>query len=191
VAACYTPPEPACGFICGPEDACPADYTCQSDHRCHRTPPEPACGFICGPEDACPADYTCQSDHRCHRNASPQMTCGPVDAALDTLLDADTTAPTVTTTPPDGATGVPTSNDVIAWFSEPVVGVDGTSFALVQEGVGVIASLVTEMDPTSYLLLPQSALPANARFTIVLQSSIADLAGNHLAPTSSQFMTGS
>lgn len=35
--ACYTPPEPACGFICGPQGECPADYTCAAaDRRCHR-----------------------------------------------------------------------------------------------------------------------------------------------------------
>jgi len=36
LAACYSPPEPDCGFTCGPSNACPADYTCASDHICHR-----------------------------------------------------------------------------------------------------------------------------------------------------------
>jgi hypothetical protein len=45
-AACYTPPEPACGFVCGPNGACPPDYTCAaSDHRCHL--------------DSAPATLTC------------------------------------------------------------------------------------------------------------------------------------
>ncbi|HET9625505.1 MAG TPA: hypothetical protein VFP84_29260 [Kofleriaceae bacterium] len=42
LAACYDVPEPDCGFVCGPDDrgtghtACPDDYTCAADHRCHR-----------------------------------------------------------------------------------------------------------------------------------------------------------
>ena len=36
LAACYSPPEPDCGFVCGPENTCPADYTCAADRHCHR-----------------------------------------------------------------------------------------------------------------------------------------------------------
>jgi hypothetical protein len=36
--SCYGAPEPACGFICGSDGACPDDYTCHSDdRRCHLT----------------------------------------------------------------------------------------------------------------------------------------------------------
>ena len=42
VSACYAPPEPDCGFICGPSGACPTDYTCNStDNRCHRNGSSP------------------------------------------------------------------------------------------------------------------------------------------------------
>jgi hypothetical protein len=34
-AACYSPYEPVCGFVCGTGGACPADYTCASDNVCH------------------------------------------------------------------------------------------------------------------------------------------------------------
>ncbi|MBV8756639.1 MAG: Ig-like domain-containing protein [Deltaproteobacteria bacterium] len=37
LAGCYSPPEPDCGFACGPGGACPADYSCASDHVCHHT----------------------------------------------------------------------------------------------------------------------------------------------------------
>jgi hypothetical protein len=41
-AGCYEPPEPDCAFSCGPGDACPDDYACAADHRCHRNgAPEP------------------------------------------------------------------------------------------------------------------------------------------------------
>lgn len=36
LAGCYSPPEPDCGFVCGPGGACPAGYTCAGDHQCHR-----------------------------------------------------------------------------------------------------------------------------------------------------------
>lgn len=54
-AGCYSPPEPDCGFVCGPGGACPTDYTCASDHHCH------------------------------HNGAAASLTCGPppVDAAPD------------------------------------------------------------------------------------------------------------
>ncbi len=37
LAGCYSPPEPDCGFTCGPGGTCPADYSCAADHICHRT----------------------------------------------------------------------------------------------------------------------------------------------------------
>ena len=40
--ACYSPPEPDCGFVCGPGGACPDDYTCASDNICHRNGTDPA-----------------------------------------------------------------------------------------------------------------------------------------------------
>jgi hypothetical protein len=46
VSACYNPPEPDCGFVCGPGGACPMDYTCASDNVCHRNGASPtlSCG---------------------------------------------------------------------------------------------------------------------------------------------------
>jgi len=45
LAGCYSPPEPDCGFACGPSGACPADYTCAADHVCHRN--GAAAGLTC------------------------------------------------------------------------------------------------------------------------------------------------
>ena len=59
--ACYRPPEPDCGFVCGPGGACPADYTCGRDKRCHR--------------DGTPASLVCDVD-------------AGVDAARDAAADA-------------------------------------------------------------------------------------------------------
>jgi hypothetical protein len=45
-AGCYSAPEPDCGFACGPNNACPADYACAADRHCHRngTPDSLVCG---------------------------------------------------------------------------------------------------------------------------------------------------
>ncbi|HTR49321.1 MAG TPA: hypothetical protein VMJ10_01360 [Kofleriaceae bacterium] len=45
--ACYTAPEPDCGFVCGSGGACPDDYTCMADNICHR--------------NGSPTDLTCPS----------------------------------------------------------------------------------------------------------------------------------
>ena len=50
VVACYDLPRPDCGFGCGANHACPDDYTCASDHYCHRIG-APA-SLVCGPPDA-------------------------------------------------------------------------------------------------------------------------------------------
>src|SRR5258707_15188512 len=43
---CYSPPHPACGFICGTSGQCPADYTCNGiDNVCHLNGSAP--GMIC------------------------------------------------------------------------------------------------------------------------------------------------
>jgi hypothetical protein len=52
MAGCYDAPRPECGFRCGPSAACPDDYTCASDSRCHRNgaPPD----MVCESPDAMP-----------------------------------------------------------------------------------------------------------------------------------------
>lgn len=45
LSACYSPPEPDCGFVCGSGGSCPDGYTCASDNVCHRngTPASLSC----------------------------------------------------------------------------------------------------------------------------------------------------
>ncbi len=35
IAGCYRAPQPACGFVCGTNGACPDNYSCEADNRCH------------------------------------------------------------------------------------------------------------------------------------------------------------
>ena len=49
--ACYDVPQPQCGFRCGPDGACPEDYTCSpADGRCHLDG-SPA-SLVCAASDA-------------------------------------------------------------------------------------------------------------------------------------------
>lgn len=84
VAACYDVPRPACGFVCGPDGACPDDYTCANDRYCHRNgaPDDLVCRTVDAalPIDAAPDAAPDAGD------AAPD---GPADAALaDAELDA-------------------------------------------------------------------------------------------------------
>jgi hypothetical protein len=50
LAGCYSPPEPECGFVCGPHNACPADYFCADDRHCHKY--GTLSSLVCGTPDA-------------------------------------------------------------------------------------------------------------------------------------------
>ncbi len=76
IASCYSLPEPQCGFLCGPNGACPADYTCAPDHHCHKNgSPE---SLVCGTPDAAV-------------DAPPDT--ASADASTDAAADATTDAP--------------------------------------------------------------------------------------------------
>ena len=79
--SCYNPKLPQCGFICGPGGACPEDYACASDNRCHLngSPSD----LVCGPPLDAPI-------------ARPDAA---IDAPIDAPIDADIDAPI--DSPPD------------------------------------------------------------------------------------------
>jgi hypothetical protein len=165
LAACYSPAQPDCGFVCGPGGACPSDYACAADGVCHRI--------------GAPANLTCAVDAR-------PDTPRPIDAPP---ADADVTPPQVLATDPvSGATNVPTSATVRVQFSEPVTNVGTTTFALESSGTP-IAGTVTEIDPFNYQFAPTSPLPAGAPIDITLYSAIQDGSGNALATYGFSFTT--
>jgi hypothetical protein len=84
ITACYEIPRPACGFLCGPGDACPDGYSCAGDMYCHRndTPPDLTCTR---PDAPLPADAT-GADARATADAA--IDAGE-DAAPDALIDAE------------------------------------------------------------------------------------------------------
>ena len=103
---------------------------------------------------------------------------------------ADTVAPTVRIDPADGATGVGVGSRVTATFSEPVHGVDGTTFTLTPAGgTTPIEAAVTQDTGNRWILDPVSDLTAGISYTAALSSTIADGSGNALGPASATFTT--
>jgi len=95
VTACYEVPRPDCGFICGPEDACPDGYTCAGDHRCRRIG-APAMLVCPNPDANLPDGRDAAIDVRSEAlpDAVPDATPdAPPDATPDAPLDAMPDAP--------------------------------------------------------------------------------------------------
>jgi hypothetical protein len=70
LVGCYTLPEPACGFECGSDGACPTEYSCAADNRCHL--------------NGSPTDLVCVIPDAAI-DAAPDA---PIDAARDATPDA-------------------------------------------------------------------------------------------------------
>jgi methionine-rich copper-binding protein CopC len=105
----------------------------------------------------------------------------------------DTTPPTVVAkSPAAGATGVSTTTDVTATFSEAVKNVTGTTFKLRNTSTSTLVSATVSLDGTSTVatLHPNAPLDAGIKYTAVLTAGVQDLAGNPLAATSWSFTTG-
>jgi methionine-rich copper-binding protein CopC len=103
----------------------------------------------------------------------------------------DTVAPSVTAkSPAADATGVSATGNVTATLSEPVTGVDGTSFVL-RDPAGAEVPATVGYDPTSRVatLNPTAALSSSTRYTASLAGTIADAAGNAFAGSSWSFTT--
>jgi hypothetical protein len=97
VVACYDVPKPDCGFVCGPESACPDSYTCADDHYCHRTG-APADLVCTHPDAALPIDAAVDAGVDASADAMPDapadaMLDAPADAMLDAAIDAMPDAP--------------------------------------------------------------------------------------------------
>jgi hypothetical protein len=84
--ACYSPPQPVCGFVCGSGGACPPDYHCGNDHRCHLNG-SPDSTMCAGPDAATPDAGV---DSRCDIDAPPDAAC-PANHCLNAMLDCDET----------------------------------------------------------------------------------------------------
>ncbi len=94
----------------------------------------------------------------------------------------DLTAPEVTGVfPADGATQVALDTSLWATFSEPVTGVDASSFTLIGPEGAVIGTVTYDEATRKATFTPLNALALDGVYTATLSTAIQDLAGNPLA----------
>jgi hypothetical protein len=86
VAACYEVPTPDCGFVCGPDNACPERYTCADDHRCHRIGAPAA--LVCSAPDGGTSASDARADSAPDARADGATVDGRPDGAIDAAPDA-------------------------------------------------------------------------------------------------------
>jgi hypothetical protein len=166
ITACYSPPEPDCGFACRRNGECPSEYFCAPDGICHRNGTSPTA--------------PCAIDARID---SPR----PIDAPPP---DADLTPPEVfATLPARDATNVSTAEVIRVQFNEPVGGVSTTSFR-VSSGGSPIGGSVSASDPLNWTFIPVSLLPAASLIEVELGNQISDYSGNPLQLYTFSFTTG-
>lgn len=96
--------------------------------------------------------------------------------------------------PADGATGVLKGANVTVTFSEPVNGVDGSTFVLTAGASPPVGAVVSQSGTTNkWILNPGKALAPNTRYTVTVTggtSAIRDVAGNPVGSTTWTFTTG-
>lgn len=94
----------------------------------------------------------------------------------------DTRPPTLTdVTPADAAVDVPVNTNVVVTFSEPVNGVDNTTFKLSAGGVDILRTLTVANDRLSAALDPNADLAPETLHTVTVTTGISDDAGNAMA----------
>ncbi|HEY1552753.1 MAG TPA: Ig-like domain-containing protein [Kofleriaceae bacterium] len=112
----------------------------------------------------------------------------PVNPLTFSFTTIDDEPPTlVSSNPFDGATAVADTSLITITFSEPVTGVDTTSFSPAST-MGAIAGTISGSGAT-YQFTPTAGLPAASAITVTLSGAIQDLAGNPLQPVSFGFTT--
>jgi hypothetical protein len=143
LAACYQPPHPNCGFVCGADFACPEDYTCAADGICHW--------------NQAPTGTTCYADAR----PAPDAT------------DANLTPPMlVSTTPLGGASNVSRTEDITATFDQPITGVSPVSFLVYNNAPQLTGNVTYDIGTQTAHFTPVPPLPAGAGIQVTLTTAI-------------------
>ena len=104
---------------------------------------------------------------------------------------ADTVAPTVVVSPPNGTTGVAVNARVVVRVSEPVgtFSLGNNAVRLFAGGNPVAGVMSLSTDRISFTFVPTNPLSVSTAY-IVQVSDFTDLAGNAIVPVSSSFTTG-
>lgn len=107
---------------------------------------------------------------------------GSGDSASPTSgVAPDNTAPSVvSTTPADKAVGVAVNGAITVTFSEPVTGIDGTTFLVSANGAPV-AGQVTYVGRTATFTPSSPLAAAGTTYTVTITTGVKDAAGNALA----------
>lgn len=113
-------------------------------------------------------------------------TYNPADAAawFTTFGQADSTPPTVTVTPVDGATNQAAAVNIVWTFNEaimPSTMVPGNFFVIKADGTAVAGALSIGVGDTVVTFNPTASLEAGADYISVCTVNVKDKAGNALA----------
>jgi hypothetical protein len=99
--------------------------------------------------------------------------------------------PTVSVIPAVNATAVNRASNVTAMFSEAITGVSANFTLKTASGTAVPATITYDASTFTATLDPTTQLAANTSYTATLTTSIKDLVGNAINPTTWTFTTGS
>lgn len=105
-----------------------------------------------------------------------------------TIPTADTTPPTVTTTPADAASAVPDNTNMVWTFSESIdpAKVTADNFFLMKATDGTLVANTLSLDGTGKVvtLAPTASLAAATAYIAICTTNVTDLAGNKLVAIS-------
>ncbi|CAA9237924.1 MAG: hypothetical protein AVDCRST_MAG52-1556 [uncultured Blastococcus sp.] len=120
----------------------------------------------------------------------------PLTWSFTTAAGTSNAAPTATTNPATGATGVSVTADITATFSEAVQAVSGSTFTLRADATGAAVSAAVAYDTTTRVatLNPGASLAAGTRYTATLTGgpdAIRDMENAPLSTLTWSFTTAS
>ena len=114
------------------------------------------------------------------------------DVSIAYALGSDTTPPTITNrTPAPNATGVPREGNVQVQFSEPMdpASISSSTVHLRKQGAGADVPSSVSYSGTTATLTPTGALDPLSLYTVTVEGSVKDLAGNPLGANDSWSFT--
>ena len=115
--------------------------------------------------------------------ADPAYEIGVPAAATVTIVDRDVTPPVVSGRDPvPGAVGVPVGASVVVTFDEVMdpVTLNASTFTLRAEGAGSDVAAVVTPAGSGATLVPDTDLVEGTLYTVTVDASVADVAGNPL-----------
>ena len=142
ISSCYSPPNPACGFLCnvGNGFSCPQDYSCSH-----------AAG-VC-------VSSTAPAGMRCYADAAP----------TPEGMDADPTPPTVImTTPSNGDANVTRNLQIQVFFSQAIQNYDQSTVVLTDNGNTVPTALSFEQVTNILRITPVVELGGGSTIMVTL-----------------------